>query len=561
MSQLLPSTESYEAQRLIELQRLEILDTPPEECFDNLTELASGIFDMPTALVSLVDDDRLWFKSRFGLEISQAGRHLSFCSYVVATAEPLIVENAQLDWRFRDSSLVTDEPCIRFYAGIPLCSPKGYVLGTLNVIDYQPRTLSDAALEHLKMLAKQAEQMLLMHGQRQQLLKDMEGKFRSSARYRAIIEGAGAGIIRTNFAGIMLEVNPSVETLLGYKPEELIGRRIEMLMPEKWACEHARYMNSYMKTGRARVIGKGREVSALHREGYEIPVHLAVSEVVYPSGQKQKESREFIGILSDLRDVYSAREQEHKERALLRVLHQGLTDYHALLSGNTLWGFLKNALVELTGSQYALIGEVQSREGQPTLKVHAVTDLSWNEESKQLMAKLVSGDMQLTNPESMLGRVFAGGEVVLSNDLLNDAKQGDMPPGHPVLNRYIGVPIIDRGEVIGMYAVANADEDYDLSMVEWLQPFTSTCALLINLYRQLNHQAEFMQGLEGAREQAEQANKAKTEFLSSMSHELRTPLNSILGFAQLLQFGKDPLRSRSYVRLSRSGKAGSTCWI
>jgi len=272
-------------------------------------------------------------------------------------------------------------------------------------------------------------------------------------------------------------------------------------------------------------------------------VHLAVSRVQYDDAS---EDCDFIGILSDLSEVQATSHLLERQQQLLGVLHlhRGLTDYQALMSGNQLWSFLKQALRELTRSDYALIGEVLTVDAQPALKIHAITDVAWDDASRQLMEQFKAGRMLLSNPHSLLGRVFAEGQTVLRNDMRAHAPSA-FPPGHPPLSNFLGVPILDQGQVIGMFAIANGAQPYSAELVEWLEPFISTCALLIKLYRQLNERESFTEQLRQARDLAENASRAKSEFLSSMSHELRTPLNAILGFAQLLQ--------------SSSTRAASTC--
>lgn len=232
------------------------------------------------------------------------------------------------------------------------------------------------------------------------------------------------------------------------------------------------------------------------------------------------------------------------------MLHRGLTDYHALLSGNTLWVFLKEALKNLTNSEYALIGEVITKDNSSVLKVHAISDLFWQKHSEK--EKLL-----LTSSTDLLGQVFTTGKVIINNAMTAQLQPDSLPKDSPHLSRYLGVPIIDRGEVIGMYAIANTDENYDEELVQWLKPFTSTCALLINLYRQINEQKRFTEELKIARDLAEQSSQAKTEFLSSMSHELRTPLNAILGFAQLLSNSKQGLTERQQRQASQILRSGN----
>lgn len=125
--------------RIDALNAYDVLDTPKEMSFDALTRLAARIFGVPIALVSLVDEDRQWFKSAHGLDAEQTPRDQAFCTYAVMDDEPLIVHDATQDERFKDNPLVTGEPGIRFYAGAPLVTPDSYRIGTFCIIDTKPR--------------------------------------------------------------------------------------------------------------------------------------------------------------------------------------------------------------------------------------------------------------------------------------------------------------------------------------------------------------------------------------------------------------------------------------
>jgi GAF domain-containing protein len=122
-----------ETERLAALYRLEILDTPAEERFDRITRIAAELFDVPISYVALLDDDRQWFKSSCGLNVSETPRDVSFCSYAINENQPLVILDAREDERFRDLPIVTGDPHIRFYAGCPLAVPKQLNVGTLCV--------------------------------------------------------------------------------------------------------------------------------------------------------------------------------------------------------------------------------------------------------------------------------------------------------------------------------------------------------------------------------------------------------------------------------------------
>jgi GAF domain-containing protein len=143
-----------EKKRLKILWQYDVLDTVPEELFDDLTELAARICEAPIAMISLVDENRQWFKSRLGVSVRETSRDISFCAHALLHNGLFIIPDATKDARFADNPLVTSEPRIRFYAGAPLITPDGYALGTLCVIDKVPRELRPDQKQALLILSR-----------------------------------------------------------------------------------------------------------------------------------------------------------------------------------------------------------------------------------------------------------------------------------------------------------------------------------------------------------------------------------------------------------------------
>lgn len=144
--------------RLQTLRNLKLLDTDPEERFDRVTRLAKRLFNTKIALVSLVDSERQWFKSRQGLDATETGRDVSFCGHAILDDEVLVVNDAHIDERFSDNPLVTGDPRIRFYAGCPVSAPNGKKVGTLCVIDDEKREMNAEDLKLLRELAGMVEE-------------------------------------------------------------------------------------------------------------------------------------------------------------------------------------------------------------------------------------------------------------------------------------------------------------------------------------------------------------------------------------------------------------------
>lgn len=144
-----PDIPADEASRLEELRHLNLLDTESEERFDCIVRTAKRLFDVPIALISLVDENRQWFKSCYGLDATQTDRDISFCGHAIHGDDVFLVTDASKDPRFQDNPLVTGEPNIRFYAGCPIRGPKGHRIGTLCVIDSKPKNVDDEMIRSL----------------------------------------------------------------------------------------------------------------------------------------------------------------------------------------------------------------------------------------------------------------------------------------------------------------------------------------------------------------------------------------------------------------------------
>ncbi|MBD2176310.1 PAS domain S-box protein [Pseudanabaena sp. FACHB-1998] len=303
----IPLIPTNENERLAALDRYKIVDTLPEKEYDDLTQIAADICDTEIALISLVDRDRQWFKSRFGIDVSETSRDISFCGHVVALESILIVPDATKDERFANNPLVQDDPKIRFYAGVPLITPDNYILGTLCVIDYQPKNLNSKQIQQLQVLGS------LVISQLELRLKEFTAKemqkqlFEIAMFQKAILDSANFSIISTDLEGIIKSFNTGAEALLGYTEAEILGKTPASFHDFNEISERAALLSTALQqnieAGFEVFIAKAKlgevfeeEWTYIHKNGNRIPVLLSITAICSP----QDGITGYLGIAKDI---------------------------------------------------------------------------------------------------------------------------------------------------------------------------------------------------------------------------------------------------------------------
>lgn len=330
----LPANEP-ERQRALEQYR--VLDTPPEPIFDEITNLAAAICQTPIALISLIDRERQWFKSKVGIEICETPRSIAFCAHVILQSELVIVPDARLDPRFADNPVVTGPPYIRFYAGMPLITPRGYGIGTLCVVDYQPRELTPVQQQTLRTLGRQVVNELELRRHLEVTRQHLAHIQRLSSLQEAIFNSRNHAIIVTRPDGIITLMNRAAEEWLGYPASELAGQATPERFHdpqelERYAQILSAQLGESIPGGFETLVARARrgladrqEWTLVRRDGSRFPVSLSVTPIHDGQGQ-------LIGFLELAIDISDKKKIEAelrlRERAIIASTNGiVITDY------------------------------------------------------------------------------------------------------------------------------------------------------------------------------------------------------------------------------------------
>ncbi len=379
-----------EAERLEILRGFGVLDTPPDPLLDAITRMAARVAETPVALVSLVDEERQWFKSRCGFEVEETDRSVAFCDVVVRDGQEVIVPNALEDSRFKDNPLVTKDPHIRFYAGVPLVEPSGALLGTLCVIAYEPRTLSELQLSQLRDLTQLAVRQLVALRQEREIAQS-ERVLRSKNAMLDLVHEAQSGLL----------------------------------------------------------------AEGLHREW---------------------------------------------------------------------WDHVLDRLLDICDSEYGFIGRIDEDADGRFLQTTAITDISWNEETRTFYEENSPAGLVFRNLDTLFGRPIVEGKALISNDVAHDPRAGGRPEGHPPLNAFAGVPIHSRGKMLGMVGLANRPGGYSEDFLTELAPVLAMVGTVLENSDLDAARLGVINELKGSRDFLERVLEASESGVVALGHDGRLTL-------------------------------------
>ncbi|CAN5597020.1 hypothetical protein BH10ACT1_BH10ACT1_17640 [soil metagenome] len=310
--------------RLEALHALGLLDTAPEERFDRIVRLAAAVFDVPMATVSLIDEDRQWFKSKLGLGEGETSRDVAFCAHAIVDerSETMVVPDARADDRFADNPLVTGDPNIRFYAGHVVHSPNGMPMGTLCVIDRKPREFDDVQRQVLADLAALVEEEFT----RERSEAVLDRLHHSEQLKTSILDALTEGLVLHDVDGVILECNPAAMRLLGLSADELIGRTPK---DPGWRAVHADGSPWPGEEHPAMVcLASGErmssEVMGVHRpDGTLVWLAVSAAPTLTPEGERRVVAT-FVDITDRRRLEASLSMSEEVARTSLDALEQGV---------------------------------------------------------------------------------------------------------------------------------------------------------------------------------------------------------------------------------------------
>ena len=459
--------------------------TGMDPVLESIARIAGRMFDAPLAWLALVGPERVQFVAAHGMQRSEAGRHNCPCDHVVRTGLELVVEDASTDARFAEAEVVAGEPKARFLAAVPLVATEGVIVGVLCVADTWPRRASAAQMEQLRNLAAVAMQQL--HANRQEAgLRQAESELELHTRH---FENSVDLNCIADREGRLLEINRRWTEVLGWDLASIRGRSYtEFVHPED--LERTAVALAGLNEGRNLA---GLRIRYRHKDGQHVWLEWAAL------APEPADTRIF-AVARDVGGTVAIEDALRMRNGMLALIGESQARLFSGTKGREWWSFVLDRLLALTGSEYGFIGFTGEDEQGPFLRTKAITNIAWDEASRELYRSQAAGGMVFRNMDTLFGRAITSQRRVISNDVLHDVRATGRPAGHPPLDTFAGLPIQDGSSMVGLVGLANRRGGYNDELLDSLEPVLAYLGAALGSLAHEEQRARFLRELETAKQ-------------------------------------------------------------